>query len=173
MATYRVIAWKGIPASGEAQDGADSATLELSERFQMLIDSVAMQRGLQGSDLLIAHQFARKISRRNGYFDRTVPTRFQGQTGGTERKAALIRSSSGTAGRPSTAALTRFFVARIAHPFRWRPRSMLRDARNDPETDRSPSARSPWKSHRRETSSRWTIQLPGPLGEGAPSRCTV
>jgi Virulence factor len=50
MATYRVIAWKGIPASVEAQDGPDSVTLELSERFQMLIDSVAMQRGLHGSD---------------------------------------------------------------------------------------------------------------------------
>ena len=50
MATYRVIAWKGIPASVEAQDGPDSVTVELSERFQMLIDSVAMQRGLHGSD---------------------------------------------------------------------------------------------------------------------------
>ena len=50
MATYRVIAWKGIPASVEAQDGAGSVTVELSERFQMLIDSVAMQRGLHGSD---------------------------------------------------------------------------------------------------------------------------
>jgi hypothetical protein len=50
MATYRVIAWKGIPASVEAQDGAEGATVELSERFQMLIDSVAMQRGLHGSD---------------------------------------------------------------------------------------------------------------------------
>ena len=50
MATYRVIAWKGIPASVEAHDGADSVTVELSERFQMLIDSVAMQRGLHGSD---------------------------------------------------------------------------------------------------------------------------
>ena len=50
MATYRVIDWKGIPASVEAQDGADGVTVELSERFQMLIDSVAMQRGLSGSD---------------------------------------------------------------------------------------------------------------------------
>ena len=50
MATYRLIAWKGIPASVEAQDGAESVTVELSERFQMLIDSVAMQRGLDGSD---------------------------------------------------------------------------------------------------------------------------
>jgi hypothetical protein len=50
MATYRVIAWKGIPASVEAHDGTDSVTRELSDRFQMLIDSVAMQRGLHGSD---------------------------------------------------------------------------------------------------------------------------
>ena len=50
MATYCVVAWKGIPASVEAQDGAEAATVELSERFQMLIDSVAMQRGLHGSD---------------------------------------------------------------------------------------------------------------------------
>jgi len=49
MATYCIIAWKGIPASVEAQDGNDSVTLELSERFQALIDSVAMQRGLHGS----------------------------------------------------------------------------------------------------------------------------
>ena len=50
MATYSIIVWKGIPASVEAHDGTDSVTLELSERFQMLIDSVAMQRGLHGSD---------------------------------------------------------------------------------------------------------------------------
>ena len=53
MTTYRVIAWKGIPASVEAEDGADSVTLQLSERFQMLIDSVAMQLGLQDSDAYI------------------------------------------------------------------------------------------------------------------------
>lgn len=50
MATYRVIAWKGIPAGVEAEDGADAVTVQLSDRFQMLIDSVAMQRGLSGSD---------------------------------------------------------------------------------------------------------------------------
>jgi hypothetical protein len=50
MATYRIVAWKGIPAGVEVRDGADSVTRELSERFQMLIDSVAMQRGLHGSD---------------------------------------------------------------------------------------------------------------------------
>ena len=50
MATYRIVVWKGIPASVEAEDGTDGVTLPLSERFQMLIDSVAMQLGLQDSD---------------------------------------------------------------------------------------------------------------------------
>jgi hypothetical protein len=50
MATYCIVAWKGIPASVEAQDGADRVTLQLSERFQMLIDSLAMQLGIHGSD---------------------------------------------------------------------------------------------------------------------------
>ena len=50
MATYRIVAWKGVPASVEAEDGTASATVQLSERFQLLIDSVAMQLGLQDSD---------------------------------------------------------------------------------------------------------------------------
>jgi hypothetical protein len=50
VATYRIIAWKGIPASVEAEDGTDGVTVQLSERFQMLIDSVAMQLGLENSD---------------------------------------------------------------------------------------------------------------------------
>ena len=53
MATYQIVAWKGIPASVEARDGAGSFTVQLSERFQMLIDSVAMQLGLHESDAYI------------------------------------------------------------------------------------------------------------------------
>ena len=46
MASYRIIAWKDIPASVEARDEADAVTLPLSERFQALLDSVAMQLGI-------------------------------------------------------------------------------------------------------------------------------
>jgi hypothetical protein len=53
VASYQIVAWKGIPASVEARDGADSVTVPLSERFQMLIDSVAMQLGLHDSDAYI------------------------------------------------------------------------------------------------------------------------
>ena len=50
MAVYHVVAWKGIPASVEASDDTGTVTRQLSERFQALIDSVAMQLGLDGSD---------------------------------------------------------------------------------------------------------------------------
>jgi hypothetical protein len=50
MATYHVIAWKGIPASVEVSDGRETVTRELSDRFQALIDSVAMQLDLHGSE---------------------------------------------------------------------------------------------------------------------------
>jgi Virulence factor len=50
MATYRIIAWRNIPASVEAHDGAEQVTLTLSERFQALIDSVAMQSGAHEQD---------------------------------------------------------------------------------------------------------------------------
>jgi hypothetical protein len=54
MAQYRIIAWKDIPASVEARDGADAVTLPLSERFQALIDSVAMQLGIHDDAYLDA-----------------------------------------------------------------------------------------------------------------------
>ena len=50
MATYEIVAWREIPAVVEARDGARSVTRPLSERFQALIDSVAMQLGLESSD---------------------------------------------------------------------------------------------------------------------------
>ena len=53
MATYRIVAWRGIPASVEARDERDTVTRQLSERFQMLIDSAAMQLGLHESDAYI------------------------------------------------------------------------------------------------------------------------
>ena len=53
MASYQIVVWKGIPASVEARDEAETVTVQLGERFQMLIDSVAMQLGLHDSDAYI------------------------------------------------------------------------------------------------------------------------
>ena len=53
MATYQLVVWKGIPASVEARDESETVTVQLSERFQMLIDSVAMQLGLHNSEAYV------------------------------------------------------------------------------------------------------------------------
>lgn len=50
MATYQIIAWRDIPAIVEARDGVESVTRQLSDRFQALIDALAMQLGLEGSE---------------------------------------------------------------------------------------------------------------------------
>jgi len=50
VASYTIVSWKTIPAVVEAQDGSESVTRELGERFQALIDSLAMQLGLESED---------------------------------------------------------------------------------------------------------------------------
>ncbi len=47
MARWEIVAWRDIPAMVEARDDGGQVTLPLSEKFQSLIDSVAMQLGLQ------------------------------------------------------------------------------------------------------------------------------
>jgi hypothetical protein len=54
MATYHIVNWRGIPASVEARDPSGTVTRPLSERFQMLIDAVAMQFGLHEGEAYIA-----------------------------------------------------------------------------------------------------------------------
>lgn len=55
MASYWIVAWRGIPASVEVHDGRETVTRQLSERFQILIDSAAMQLGLHEADVYIEH----------------------------------------------------------------------------------------------------------------------
>jgi hypothetical protein len=55
MAIYRIVAWRDIPASVEARDDADHVTVQLSERFQALIDSAAMQLGADADDTYLEH----------------------------------------------------------------------------------------------------------------------
>jgi len=50
VASYTIVSWKTIPAVVEAQDGSETVTRELGERFQALIDSLAMQLGLESED---------------------------------------------------------------------------------------------------------------------------
>jgi hypothetical protein len=50
LATYQIIAWKDVPSMIEARDDAGTVTRPLSDRFQQLIDSVAMRLGLEDQD---------------------------------------------------------------------------------------------------------------------------
>jgi hypothetical protein len=50
MASYEVISWRGVPTVIEARDDHGTVTRSLSDRFQTLVDSVAMQLGLAESD---------------------------------------------------------------------------------------------------------------------------
>ena len=50
MATYQILSWKDIPSVVEAHDGRDTVKCQLSDRFQVLIDAVAMRLGLAGTD---------------------------------------------------------------------------------------------------------------------------
>jgi hypothetical protein len=49
-AQYVIVAWREIPSVVEAHDASEAVTIPLSDRFQALIDSAAMQLGLEGSD---------------------------------------------------------------------------------------------------------------------------
>ena len=50
MASYEVISWRGVPTVVEARDDHGTVTRSLSDRFQALVDSVAVQLGLSESD---------------------------------------------------------------------------------------------------------------------------
>ena len=50
MARYRILHWKEIPSLVEAFDGDQMVRLPLSQRFQDLIDAVAMREGATETD---------------------------------------------------------------------------------------------------------------------------
>jgi hypothetical protein len=50
MASYEIISWRGVPTVVEAHDDHGTAACPLSDRFQALVDSLAMQLGLSESD---------------------------------------------------------------------------------------------------------------------------
>jgi hypothetical protein len=53
MTTYTILYWQEIPSLIEAKDGESTSKAQLSDRFQELIDKVAMRRDLAGSDAYI------------------------------------------------------------------------------------------------------------------------
>ena len=50
MARVQILRWQEIPSMVEARDDADTKKIQLSDRFQALIDEAAMRRELAGTD---------------------------------------------------------------------------------------------------------------------------
>lgn len=50
MAKYTILNWQALPSLVEATDEGGAHKIQLSQRFQALIDHVAMESGLMGSD---------------------------------------------------------------------------------------------------------------------------
>lgn len=50
MTKLTLLCWQEIPSVVEARDGPKKHKVELSLKFQELIDLIAMKRGLDGSD---------------------------------------------------------------------------------------------------------------------------
>ena len=50
MARYTILYWQDIPSVVEAGKGRKRHKIQLSQRFQELIDAVAMRKGLFGTD---------------------------------------------------------------------------------------------------------------------------
>ena len=50
MARVQILRWQEIPSMVEVRDDSDTKKIQLSDRFQALIDEAAMRRELAGSD---------------------------------------------------------------------------------------------------------------------------
>ncbi len=66
MAKYSVLYWQDIPSVVEAKDGAATHKVQLSQRFQALIDAAAMRQGLAGTDDYLEHWRRGKRVARDG-----------------------------------------------------------------------------------------------------------
>ena len=50
MATYQILYWQEIPSLVEARDSDSVKKIQLSDKFQALIDEAAMRRKFAGTD---------------------------------------------------------------------------------------------------------------------------
>ncbi len=50
MATYQILYWQEIPSFVEARDDTGVKKIQLSDKFQSLIDEAAMRRKFAGTD---------------------------------------------------------------------------------------------------------------------------
>lgn len=55
MTTYRILYWQEVPSQVRAEDDdGDEVNVPLPQKFQVRIDALAAERGLEGSDDYLA-----------------------------------------------------------------------------------------------------------------------
>ena len=72
MATYQVLYWQEIPSLVEARDDDGVKKVQLSQKFQSLIDETAMQRDFYGTDAYIEEWNKGPKEERNGSAESVV-----------------------------------------------------------------------------------------------------
>lgn len=66
MAKWTVLCWQEIPSVVEAKDDGGSHKVQLSLKFQELIDMIAMRRDLAGSDAYLMEWRKEDVQERDG-----------------------------------------------------------------------------------------------------------
>ena len=66
MAKYEILYWQNLPSLVDASDDNGHHKIELSPRFQALIDHVAMESGLAGTDAYLDEWTRGKPEERDG-----------------------------------------------------------------------------------------------------------
>ena len=66
MAKVQVLFWQEIPSLVEASDETGTVKIQLSDRYQQLIDHIAMMRKLAGTDAYLEHWSKGQASERPG-----------------------------------------------------------------------------------------------------------
>ncbi len=66
MARCQIVYWQDIPSVVEVRVGRKSHKVQLSERFQALIDTVAMKKELVGTDEYLEHWHKETVGERDG-----------------------------------------------------------------------------------------------------------
>ena len=66
MAKVQILRWQEIPSVVEVRDGSDVKKIQLSQKFQALIDEVAMREELAGTDAYLEEWNKSAVEERDG-----------------------------------------------------------------------------------------------------------
>lgn len=94
MAEYAILYWQEIPSLVEAKDEDGTYKIQLSEKFQELIDHAAMKRGLAGTDAYLEEWTRGEAQQRDGSAEE-VAKAVAGETEASYKdiKAAALEAS--------------------------------------------------------------------------------